>query len=163
MWYASDIKIGFLCTTFRDCFLFHKLLGMSEVFLIADTSKHVWTMVQVSMMTLSLVTNFSQYQFLLDFSILRYSYFTISSPVFMTCLSTVLLSCNVYGSDKNFTTITYMVLIRMLQYNSPLWWICSINRIIFSILNKCILFFNWYYLIHRYALNQITRLLLFYW
>ena len=74
-------------------FLLHELLVMSETYLIVDTSKHGWKMIRVAMRTLSLVPSCFQYQFLLDFIILIYYTFAISSPAFMTFLSTVLLSC----------------------------------------------------------------------
>ena len=103
-WYVLDIKNLCLCKAFRDCFLLHKLMGVSAKYLIVDTSKRGCRMVHVAMLTLSLVMGFSQYQFLLSFVILRYSAFTISSPVFMTCLSTFLSYCIVYGYDYNLTT-----------------------------------------------------------
>ena len=41
-----------------------------------------------------------KYQFLFAFIVLIYSGFTIIPPAFMTFLSIVLLSCNVFGSGK---------------------------------------------------------------
>ena len=65
-------------------FLLHTFLVMSAISLIVDTSKHGWEMVQDDMMKLSLVPSCCQYQFMLDFIILRYSNFEISPPDFMT-------------------------------------------------------------------------------
>ena len=65
-------------------FLLHKRMGMYAISLIADTSKHGWTMIWVAMVTLSLVTSVFQYQFVLYFIILIYSDFTISSPLYVT-------------------------------------------------------------------------------
>ena len=81
--------------------LLHNIMCMYATSLIVDTSKHGWTMVLVSMMTLSLVPSYFQYHFLLAFIILIYSAFTISSLAFMTGLSTAFSYCNVYGSDNN--------------------------------------------------------------
>ena len=95
-------------------FLLHKLLGMYETSLIVDTSKHGWTMVRVTMMTLYLVRSCCQYQFVLDLIILIYSTFSIISPAFMTCLLTVLSSCNTYGynsvSSPDYVNFSYSIL-----------------------------------------------------
>ena len=74
---------------------------MSEINLIVDTNKHVWTMVWGSMMALYLFPSFCQYQFMYDLIIHRYPAFTISFPAFMTCLLNVFLSCNEYDYDDN--------------------------------------------------------------
>ena len=119
------MHIGCLCTAFSDCFLLNKIMGMSALSLLVDTSKHFWTMVQVDMTILVLVPSCYQYHFVLDFIIQRYFNFLISVPNFMACLSTILSSCNIYGYDNNFDNIiTHCV------------WICSIYCTLSSIMNK---------------------------
>ena len=84
-------------------FLLYKLLVMSGIYLIVDTSKHGRKMVWVAMMTFSLVKSCCYHQVVLAFIINIHPAFTIISSSFMTCLSTVLWSCNIYGSHKNLT------------------------------------------------------------
>ena len=79
-------------------------MGMSALFLIDDKYKNGLTVVWFAMMTLSLVPSCYQYQFVLDFIILRYPDFNISLTAFTTFLSIYFSSCNVYSSDNNLTT-----------------------------------------------------------
>ena len=83
-------------------FVLHQILGTCATYL--HTSKHEWEMVPVSMTKPFLVTSCFQYQIVLAFIILGYSAFTISLPVFMTCLSNVFSYRKIYGSDNSLTT-----------------------------------------------------------